>query len=172
MKSGDLQSALHIASLVIALGSTVRAENARESAVPERQLQAKTEYCKTCHGLSGQGYRGSIPIPRLAGQQSEYLENQLRAFVERKRTSPFMSRVADALSPPMQGALASHFNELILNRWAELQRSSWPKGKQSTRREFPKLTLLHAPPATVRRLRVMGCLLGSQVSSMNTSRGD
>ena len=112
MKSADLRSALHTAFFVIALGATVRAENAQEPAVPERQLQAKIEYCKTCHGLSGQGYRGSIPMPRLAGQQSEYLEDQLRAFIERKRPSFFMSKVADVLSPPMQKALASHFNEL------------------------------------------------------------
>ncbi len=112
MKSYDLRSALHTAFFVIALGATVRAENVQEPAVPERQLQAKIEYCKTCHGLSGQGYRGSIPIPRLAGQKSEYLEDQLRAFVERKRPSVFMSKVAAVLSPPMQKALASHFNEL------------------------------------------------------------
>src|ERR1700757_4802280 len=77
-------------------------------AFSQGDLQAKLEYCKTCHGISGQGYRGSIPIPRLAGQQSEYLERQLRAFVERKRPSVFMSKVAAVLSPPMQKALASH----------------------------------------------------------------
>ncbi len=30
-------------------------------------LEAKLEYCKTCHGLSGQGYLGYFPMPRLAG---------------------------------------------------------------------------------------------------------
>jgi cytochrome c553 len=112
MKIVALPSALHIAFFVIAISATVHAQNAQKSSVSESELQAKIAYCKTCHGLSGQGYRGSIPIPRLAGQQSEYLEAQLRAFIERKRTSSFMPKVADALSPPMQGALASHFNEL------------------------------------------------------------
>jgi len=37
-------------------------------------LEAKLEYCKTCHGLSGQGYLGYFPMPRLAGQQPEYIE--------------------------------------------------------------------------------------------------
>jgi cytochrome c553 len=105
-------SALHIAVFVIAISATASAQNAQESAVSEGELQAKIKYCKTCHGLSGQGYRGSIPVPRLAGQQSEYLQDQLRAFIERKRTSSFMSKVADALSPPMQEALVSHFYEL------------------------------------------------------------
>ena len=47
-------------------------------------LQAKISYCKDCHGPSAQGYRGYFPIPRLAGQQTEYLENQLRAFIQHR----------------------------------------------------------------------------------------
>ena len=112
MKINAPPSALYIACFVIAISTTIRAQDAQKSAVSEREIQAKIEYCKTCHGLSGQGYRGSNPMPRLAGQQSEYLEEQLRAFIEGKRTSPFMPKVAAVLSPPMQKALASHFKEL------------------------------------------------------------
>ena len=81
-------------------------------AFSQGDLQAKLEYCKTCHGISGEGYRGSLPIPRLAGQQAEYLENQLRAFIERRRESKFMFAVANALSPTMLPALAAHFKDL------------------------------------------------------------
>jgi cytochrome c553 len=112
MKITALPWMLYVACFIVAISTTVRAQNAQKSAVSERELQAKVEYCKTCHGLSGQGYRGSNPMPRLAGQQSEYLEDQLRAFIEGKRTSPFMPKVAAVLSQPMQKALASHFNEL------------------------------------------------------------
>jgi cytochrome c553 len=75
-------------------------------------VQAKLEYCKTCHGLSGEGYRGYFAMPRLAGQQPKYLENQLRAFIERRRTNPVMFNVAHALSPSMVSALAAHFRDL------------------------------------------------------------
>lgn len=51
-------------------------------------------------------------MPRLAGQQTEYLENQLRAFIERRRTNPVMSNVAGALNPSMITALAAYFSEL------------------------------------------------------------
>jgi len=78
----------------------------------QQELQAKLAYCKTCHGLSGQGYRGANPMPRLAGQQTEYLENQLRAFIERRRTNPIMNNVAHVLSPNMITALATHFKDL------------------------------------------------------------
>ncbi len=76
------------------------------------ELQAKLSYCKTCHGLSGQGYRGYFPMPRLAGQQPQYLENQLRAFIERRRTNPIMANVAHVLSPSMVSELAEHFRAL------------------------------------------------------------
>ncbi len=75
-------------------------------------LQAKVQYCQTCHGLSGQGYRGYFDMPRLAGQQPEYLENQLRAFAAQKRINPIMTGVARSLSPSMRAALASHFEKL------------------------------------------------------------
>ena len=58
------------------------AEDARKGAVAEKEVQAKVQYCKVCHGVSAQGFRGYYPIPRLAGQQPTYLENQLQAFIE------------------------------------------------------------------------------------------
>ena len=75
-------------------------------------IQAKLEYCKTCHGLSGEGYHGYFPMPRLAGQQSKYIENQLRAFIERRRTNLVMFNVAHALNPSMISDLAAHFRDL------------------------------------------------------------
>jgi cytochrome c553 len=75
-------------------------------------VQAKLEYCETCHGLSGEGYHGYYTMPRLAGQQPVYIENQLRAFIERRRTNPVMFNVAHSLSPSMLGALADHFHRL------------------------------------------------------------
>ena len=81
-------------------------------AFSQGDLQAKLEYCKTCHGRSGEGYRGSIPMPRLAGQLPEYLEDQLRAFIERRRENKFMFGVVRALNPAMLPALTVYFTEL------------------------------------------------------------
>src|ERR1700739_3273650 len=75
-------------------------------------LQAKFEYCQDCHGPSGQGYRGFYPIPRLAGQQPIYFENQMRAYVERRRVNPIMANVAHVLSPAMIADLASNSHTL------------------------------------------------------------
>jgi cytochrome c553 len=76
------------------------------------EFEAKVLYCKTCHGLSGQGYHGYYTMPRLAGQQPNYIENQLRAFIEHRRKNEIMANVAHALSPSMLSALAHHFKDL------------------------------------------------------------
>jgi cytochrome c553 len=99
-----------LAALALAFGSEGGA--VEHGAMPNRDFDAKVQYCKTCHGLSGQGFRGAYPMPRLAGQQPEYLENQLRAFIERRRTNPVMFNVAHVLSPSMVTALATYFRDL------------------------------------------------------------
>jgi cytochrome c553 len=42
--------------------------------------------CTWCHGASAQGY---FPAPRLAGQQRQYIENQLVNFGDHTRDNPF-----------------------------------------------------------------------------------
>jgi cytochrome c553 len=98
---------LALASAVLAALSAVAAR----SQTVDRDLQAKILYCKTCHGLSAEGYHGFYPIPRLAGQQPAYLENQLRAFIERRRTNPIMFNVAHVLSPEMLTGLGAYFKD-------------------------------------------------------------
>lgn len=80
--------------------------------MPERELQAKIAYCENCHGISARGFHGFYPIPRLAGQQPEYLQNQLQAFIEHRRTNNIMFNVSHVLSPEMLDALAKNFNSL------------------------------------------------------------
>jgi cytochrome c553 len=112
MKFIGLRLALQTALLTVAVSAAGHAEDKGNAAVPKQELDAKIAYCKTCHGLSGQGFRGSFPMPRLAGQQPEYLVNQLQAFIERRRTNPVMFNVAHVLSPSMLTALAAHFRDL------------------------------------------------------------
>ena len=101
-------------------------------------FEAKLQYCKTCHGLSAQGYRGWFPMPRLAGQQPQYLENQLRAFVERRRTNPVMQNVAHVLSPSMVSALATHFHNLDPGPIGGAPRGSLALGKRIYEEGLPE----------------------------------
>ena len=96
----------------------------------QQDLDAKIAYCKTCHGLSGQGYRGPVPMPRLAGQQPEYIQNQLQAFIERRRTNPIMNNVAHVLSSSMLPALAMHFKDLNPKPLGGAAKELVPAGKK------------------------------------------
>ena len=98
--------------LLILFGGSGRADDRISDALLSSEFQSKVAYCKTCHGLSGQGYRGYYPMPRLAGQQTDYLENQLRDFAEGRRWSPLMFNVARVLNPSMRSELAAHFRDL------------------------------------------------------------
>ena len=102
LTSLGFQLAASAALLATALTGIARADD----------VQGKLGYCKDCHGVAAQGYRGYFPIPRLAGQQPQYLENQLRAFIQHRRTNNIMFNVAHALSPAMVSALAAHFRSL------------------------------------------------------------
>ena len=85
---------------------------AQPEGVPAKEFQAKAGYCETCHGLSARGFIGTNPMPRLAGQQPDYIKNQLQAFIDRRRLNPVMGNVAHVLSPAMVDALATHFKDL------------------------------------------------------------
>jgi cytochrome c553 len=122
-----LQLALQMAILATVFAAAGRAEDT--GAISKRDLEAKLQYCKTCHGLSGQGFRGSSPMPRLAGQQTEYFENQLRAFVDRRRENKFMFNVAHVLSPAMITDLATHFRDLNPKPLGGAPRELVPTGK-------------------------------------------
>ena len=80
---------MQLALLAVAL-SIPNAHGAERSSKARGGIQAKLDYCKDCHGRAAQGFHGYFPIPRLAGQQPEYLKNQLQAFIEHRRTNNIM----------------------------------------------------------------------------------
>lgn len=127
MKVVSLRLALQTAVLALVFSAAARADG--RAAFSQQEFQAKLEYCKTCHGLSGQGYRGYFPMPRLAGQQPKYIENQLRDFFERRRINPVMSNVAHALSPSMVATLAAYFKDLNPNPIGGAPKESLALGK-------------------------------------------
>ena len=145
MKLSSLRLALLTALLAIVFSATGRPDDGGAITSPRQGPQAKLEYCKTCHGLSGQGYYGYFPIPGLAGQQPKYLENQLRAFIERRRTNPVMFNVAHSLSPSMVATLAAHFRNLDRDQSAVVRGITWRREERSTRRDYPNPTCRRAP---------------------------
>jgi len=144
-----LRLALPTAMLTIIPGLPAHAQGA---AVSKQDLDAKLAYCKTCHGANGQGYHGAYPIPRLAGQQPEYFENQLHAFIDRRRENKFMYSVAHVLSPAMLPALAAHFKDLNPAPLGGAPKELIPTGKKIYEEGFPNADIppcanCHGPDA-------------------------
>jgi len=111
MKTASFQVVIALAISTFGFPAAVHAQSSDRAGVARHEFQAKIGYCQDCHGRAGQGYRGFYPIPRLAGQQPEYLKNQLQAFVEHRRTNNVMFNVAHSLSPAMINALADRFRD-------------------------------------------------------------
>lgn len=112
MKLGLPSRAAASAIIACIAFAPVHADPSTAPTVSSQAVNAKFDYCQTCHGRSAQGFRGVVPMPRLAGQPSEYIEKQLKAYIDDRLTEPVMRRVAQALSPAMVTALSAKFKEL------------------------------------------------------------
>jgi len=71
-----------VLALLLALSCVASSATAQQSEA--RKLA--TQVCASCHGPRGESI--SSAFPRLAGQQAQYLEEQLRAFRNRTRADP------------------------------------------------------------------------------------
>ena len=101
-----------VALCAFAFGGAAAAKDADSASVTDTAVKAKLQYCEVCHGIAARGFRGYSPIPRLAGQQTQYLENQLQAFIEHRRTNNIMFNVGHVMSPAMIDGLATNFKAL------------------------------------------------------------
>ena len=83
------------------------------SAMACRAESPAVKNCTWCHGTSAQGF---TPAPRLAGQQSLYLENQLAGFRTHARDNPlsqqYMWGAVANLSAQTARDLATYFSTL------------------------------------------------------------
>jgi cytochrome c553 len=116
--------------IIASVAAVAHAEDKSAASVPARELKAKSDYCKTCHGVEAQGFRGSVPMPRLAGQQPEYIENQLKAFIEHRRDNPVMRNVVHVLSPVMVTGLTTEFKNLNPKPLGGAPKQLMPEGKK------------------------------------------
>lgn len=149
MKVVSFQFTLQLAILTIVF----LAPGPATSADTKGTLEAKAANCQDCHGALGQGYHGFYPIPRIAGQQTEYFENQLRAYVEHRRRNNIMFNVARALNPSMRAALARKFHSFNPRPLGDAPRSLMATGERIFQNGVPEDNIAacaacHGPDAT------------------------
>jgi len=122
-------------------------------AKPDHSVAAKFAYCQDCHGPSGQGFRGFYPIPRLGGQQVQYIKNQLEAFLEHRRKNAIMLNVAHGIDRSTMAALAERFHRLDPRPIGGAPRRLIARGKQIFQAGIPQANVAacaacHGPDAT------------------------
>jgi cytochrome c553 len=95
----------HLAGIVIALASWL-------AWVPGASAQSTTPQnfaiCTGCHGMHGEG--APTGVPRLAGQNTDYLSHALSMFKAGSRDSPIMQAIAKGLSDSDISAAAEYFS--------------------------------------------------------------
>lgn len=152
-----IRLSLQAAILAALLPSAVPADAGGVSA---SGFEAKLSFCEDCHGQEGRGYLGWYPLPRLAGQEPEYIENQLNAFVTSNRENNIailMSRVHN-VSPSLGRALAGHFKRLNPSPFGgapnggDSQRGEKGSSKKVSRKTISRL----APSATGLKHKAQG----------------
>lgn len=92
-------------------GSAVAAGEIKGSAEAARE---KVSMCIGCHGIPG--YRASFPevysVPKIAGQNEQYLVVALKAYASGARTHPTMDAISKSLSEQDIADLAAYYANL------------------------------------------------------------
>ena len=92
-----------LAALFLMGASTVQAQNTRPGG-------EKTASCEQCHGVGGAAPVQGL-IPKLCGQNAEYLEAQLLEFQDGRRPQPIMHATTNQLSKDIIKQLAVYFSK-------------------------------------------------------------
>jgi len=73
---------------------------------PDQSAAYLAANCANCHGTQG---RGAGAMPSIAGQNKEYLVEQMRAFRDGKRPATVMQHLAKGYTDAQINLIAEHF---------------------------------------------------------------
>ena len=109
---------LLFAILAVALAVGVAAQSKKEEAKKVESKKAEGQafanaqaMCEGCHGISG--YKTAFPdvyhVPKIGGQQPQYIMNALKAYKSGERSHPSMRGIAAALTDADMQKLADYY---------------------------------------------------------------
>jgi cytochrome c553 len=108
---GVITGAFAALALILPLTAVSTRSQAADSARPA-DVPGIIHVCSSCHGPSGRSI--SSTFPRLAGQQKDYIESQLKAFRDHGRADPhaktYMWGMAARLSDTEISAVAAYYS--------------------------------------------------------------
>jgi len=90
------------------LAALCAAPAAAQSGPDALYLRSLAATCANCHGTDGAALAGQS-MPRLAGLQSVYISEQLKAFRDGKREATVMHQLAKGYTDEQIAALAAYF---------------------------------------------------------------
>jgi len=106
-----------LSALAVAASCGLAAQAVAASAAPVGNAKAalgKTSMCIGCHGIKG--YKASFPevyhVPKIAGQNAEYIVAALKEYASGARTFPTMEAIAKSLSPQDMADIAAYYSSL------------------------------------------------------------
>lgn len=101
----------------IMAGCATGAQSFAQQAAPVGDIEAgkgKVFMCIGCHGI--EGYRASFPevypVPKIAGQNAEYIVAALKEYQAGSRTFPSMMAIAHSLSEQDMLDLAAYYAQI------------------------------------------------------------
>jgi len=95
-------------AIIIAASASVFLAPHPTSAETAAAVQTDTATCVACHGMRGQG--APAGVPRLAGQNADYMAHALSMFKAGTRNSAIMQPIAQSLSDTRIRDLADYFS--------------------------------------------------------------
>jgi len=110
--------------LIVLLGAAIAAGAAAQPKKEEKKAEKKAAepqqgqafenakaMCDGCHGISG--YKTAFPdvyhVPKIGGQQPQYIVNALKAYKSGERSHPSMRGIAATLTDADMQKLADHY---------------------------------------------------------------
>lgn len=101
-------ASLFFAAVALAFASGAMAQQSQGKAAPPA---VNISMCTGCHGIAG--YRTAYPtvyhVPKIAGQQAEYIVKALQAYKSGARQHPSMRGIAASLSDKDMADLAAYY---------------------------------------------------------------
>src|SRR4030088_2564754 len=105
--TGSLLVAGRVTARIVAAASVFLASHTT-SALADPAAQVEASKCTVCHGMHGEGGPGGVP--RLAGQNADYMNHALSMFKAGTRASAIMQPIARTLSDIETRQLADYFS--------------------------------------------------------------
>ncbi len=152
MKAIPLTLAAAVAALGVGCTNLERSRDLANPAVPP--AVTAVQVCSNCHGVDGNSV--SPNFPRLAGQQAEYLVNQLTNFRSHHRSDPagyeYMWGITRSLSDDQIKGLADYFSKQKPQPNVAVDAASFAAGKKIfengvPEKETPPCIVCHGPLA-------------------------